>query len=167
MKKAIIIILKVLILILTTIWGVILGVFAPLSVMFGDIVNSTISSDPIIWVWLINSVVCYVGGTVLVMLDCMKIAAIVQTIGLGVTLYIHVAFTALLTSVNGGVLPVMYMPSIFISILTIILMAVVNWKSWNEKLAAKDKAKYDASPSILGGTYQTGEKPANKKSKKQ
>ena len=167
MKKVFSIIIKILILILTTIWGVLFGIFAPLSIMFGDIVREEIATSPIIVVWLINSAVCYVGGTVLVMLNCTKIAAIVHTIGLIVTLYIHTAFSQLLTSLNGGVLPVMYMPIIFVSILSIILMVITNWNSWMKKAEERNAAKYDEAPSILGGTYKTDEKPKNpKKSKK-
>ncbi len=163
MKKAISIILKVLILILTTIWGVVLGVFAPLSVMFGDIVRDEIARSPIIVVWLLNSIICYVGGTVLVMLNCTRIAAAMHTVGLVVTLCIHAAFSQLLTSINGGVLPVMYMPIIFVSILSIILMVITNWNRWMKKAEEKNAAKYDEAPSILGGTYKTEEKPKSRK----
>ena len=47
-------ILKVLILIMTSVCGIIFGIFAPLSIMFNDIVDAAISEHYIIKVWLIN-----------------------------------------------------------------------------------------------------------------
>lgn len=151
-------ILKVLVLVMTAIWGIIFGIFAPISIM-----NNELVSDPIVSVWLINSIVCYVVGTILLMLNLHKIAAGFHTVGMVVTIIIYAVFEQLFAASTTGSPVALYMPVIFISILTIIIAFLTNFKNFEKKLEEKDRKQYEPAPSILGGTTEV--KPTERKRK--
>lgn len=141
------IILKVILLILTAIWGMFFGIMAPLSIMFGDVVDVTISSNPIIIVWLINSIVFYTGGTFVTMLEHTKIASIMTCIGMIGTFVIYGVMENLYKSSESSSPTTMYMPCIFITITTLVIMLITNLPKWLEKKHIEENQK---APSILG-----------------
>lgn len=158
--------LKVIILIMTSIWGIIFGIFAPLSIRFGDIVSPDIAQHYIIIVWLVNSILCYITGTVLIMLNLYKIAAVFHTVGMIVSFVIYGTFEQLYQGNTDKSPATLYMPIIFVTLLTIALAVIANWDKITEKLNSNEKKKYEASPSILGGTFRYENKKPVQKGKK-
>lgn len=156
-------ILKILILILTAIWGIIFGIFAPLAIHFGGIVDEAIAGNYIITVWLLNSIICYIGGTVLLMLNKYKIAMCFHIVGLAVSLFVYATFESLYVGHNASNPAVLYMPVVFISILSIILCVIANWKKIDARLKNANKKDYEEAPSILGGTYKAEKEKGKKK----
>ncbi len=155
-------IIKIIILMMTAVWGIIFGIFAPLSIMQNEITDS-----PIIIVWLLNSVICYIPGTVVLMLGLHKTAAVFHTAGLITAIIVYAVFERLFAASPSGSPAALYMPVIFISILTIIVAFITNFQKLNERLAEREMKKYAPAPSILGGTTQTSEKPVIKKRRKE
>ena len=160
------IVLKVIILIMTSIWGIIFGIFAPLSIKFGDIVNPEIAQHYIIIVWLTNSIVCYIAGTVLIMLNLYKTAAVFHSVGMVVSFVIYGTFEQLYQGHTDKSPAALYMPIIFVTLLTIALAVIANWDKITAMLNSNEKKKYEASPSILGGTFKYEDKKALQKGKK-
>ncbi len=152
-------ILKGILLILTAIWGLMFGVLGSFSILTGDVVPVEISSHPIIIVWLINSIVCLIGGTVIVMMGHTKIASVVSTVGFIVVLIIYANFAQLYSAVENSDGPVsMYMPAIFITIITYIIALLSNWNLIKRKLEETSEKKHEDTPSVLGGTYSEKKK---------
>lgn len=140
-------VLKVILLILTAIWGMFFGIMAPISIMFGGVVDPTIAEHPIIKVWLINSIIFYVGGTFVTMLGHTKIASILTGIGTIVTFVIYATMESIYANCEASSPTTMYMPCIFITIVTLIIMLVTNVPAWLDK---KTKEENEKAPSILG-----------------
>ena len=159
-------VLKVLILVMTSICGIIFGIFAPLSIMLTDTVDPAISQHYIIKVWLINSVVCYIGGTVLLMLNLYKTAGCFHIAGMIVSIYIYAVFQGLYEGQTASNPAGLYMPVIFITILTLVVVFLANKKKIEELLSKSKSKEYEAAPSVLSGTYQYKEQGSGKKSGK-
>ena len=163
--KIVINILKVIELILTAIWGVVFGIFAPLSVMYSGIVDETISQHYIMWVWLINSVVCYLVGTIIVMMRHYKVALCFHTAGMAVSIFIYGVFSDICLEAGIQNPAQIYMPVIAIFFVTLAIAVIANFKDINRMLSTKKEKKYEPAPSILGGEY-TAKMPEKKKSSK-
>lgn len=155
-------ILKVIELIITAIWGVVCGILAPLSLMYGGIVADSIANHYVLWVWLINSVVCYLIGTIIVMLKYYKIALCFHTLGMVVSIFIYGVFSGIYDGINAQNPAQLYMPVIALFFTTLAITAIANFKEINRFLSAKKEKQYDAAPSILGGEY-TAKMPEKKK----
>ena len=163
--KIIINILKVIDLIITAIWGVVFGIFTPLSLMYGGIVADSISQHYVLKVWLINSVVCYIVGTIIVMMKHYKVALCFHTVGLAVSIFIYGVFSGIYGGINAQNPAQLYMPVIFVFFVTLAITVIANFKEINRLLSSKKEKKYEAAPSILGGEY-TAKMPEKKKSSK-
>ena len=163
--KIIINILKVIELILTALWGVIFGIFTPLSLMYSGIVADSISQHYVLRVWLINSVVCYLVGTIIVMMKHYKVALCFHTLGMAVSIFIYGVFCGIYDGVNAQNPAQLYMPVISIFFVTLAITVIANFKEINRKLSTRKEKKYEAAPSILGGEY-TAKVPEKKKSSK-
>ena len=144
--KVAVIILKVIELILTTIFALVLGIFAPLSIWYGDIAVEEIASDPSIMWWFISSIV-YIIGLFFVMSGHSKIATVLHVAAAAGTLTAY-HFNMLLFegSESSGPVP-LYMPSLFIAVATVGIMLIINVPKWIEK--HEEKAN-EIAPSILG-----------------
>lgn len=156
-------ILKVLEIILTAIWGIIFGILTPLALMTGDIVADEIADHYILWVWIINSVVCYFTGTLIVMLKCYKTALCFHTAGLIGSLFIYGTFQSLYRGIEAQNPSVLYMPVIFVTFLTLGITIMGNFDRIKEKLGEAKEKKYEASPSVLGGSYEYKEEKGKKR----
>lgn len=154
-------ILKALEIIITAIWGIIFGIFAPISIMYFDSVPK-LADHYIIRVWLINSVVCYIVGTIIVMLKYYKIALCFHGAGLIVSLYIYSVFQNIYDGIEAQSPAQLYMPIIFVTLLTLIITVLANYKKLSEKLEAKKDKGFEPAPSVLGGEYQA-DKPKKRK----
>ena len=155
-------ILKVIEIILTAIWGVVFGIFAPLSLITS---GEVISEHYILWVWLINSAVCYLVGTIIVMMRHYKVALCFHTLGLAVSIFIYAVFNDLFEGTNGQNPAQLYMPIITLFFTTLAIALIANYREINKLLSTKKEKKYEAAPSILGGEY-TAKIPEKKKSSK-
>lgn len=158
-------VLKVLEIILTAIWGIIFGVLTPLSVMYAGIVDESIANHYIVKVWLTNSVLCYFVGTIIVMLGLYKIALGFHTVGLVTSLVIYGVFQDMYAGIEAQNPAQLYMPIIFVTIITLAITILANYKKITDKLSQSNEKKYEAAPSILGGEYKT-DKPKPKNSGK-
>ena len=158
--KIIVNILKVIEIILVAIWGVVFGIFAPLSLISS---GEAISEHYILWVWLINSVVCYLAGTVIVMMKHYKVALCFHTVGLAASIFIYGVFNSLFEGTNGQNPAQLYMPVIAVFFVTLAITLISNSGEINRLLSTKKEKKYEAAPSILGGEY-TAKMPEKKKS---
>lgn len=163
--KIIINILKVIELILTALWGVVFGIFTPLSLMYSGIVDESISQHYVLWVWLINSAVCYLVGTIIVMMKHYKVALCFHTVGLAVSIFIYGVFCDIYEGINAQNPAQLYMPVIAIFFVTLAIALIANFKEINRLLSTKKEKQYEAAPSILGGEY-TAKMPEKKKSSK-
>lgn len=159
-------ILKGLEIVITAIWGIIFGIFTPLSIMYADIVSPQIAEHFIVKIWLINSIVFYITGTVLVMLKCYKIALCFHTVGLGVSLYIYSVFQSIYEGIEAQNPAQLYMPIVFVSLITIFIAFATNYNKIMDKLLSKKKESYLPAPSVLGGEYRIDENERSKKARK-
>lgn len=140
-----VIILKILELIDTSIFGIVMGIFAPLCIMFGDFDPDVASCPAMPW-WLASAIV-FIVGTVVVMLGHSKVASIIHTIGavgILVTYNEYSKFFADIPDNNGP--SVLYMPLLFLTIMTITIMLLINVPKWLDKHAQRVNA---VAPSIL------------------
>ncbi len=144
--KVAVIILKVLELILTTIFAVVLGIFAPLCIWNGDIVEAEVASDPSAGWWLASSI-AYIIGMFALMLGHAKTAAIVHIIASVGTFVTYHYYTKLFEGYTSNGPTALYMPCLFITMLTIIVMLIINVPKWVRKRAERDS---EQAPSILG-----------------
>ncbi len=141
----VVVILKVLGLIGTSIYGLALGIFAPLTLMFGDF-DEGISQSPALVIWLITAVV-YIVGMFIVMLGHSKIASVVHTAGMVGVLLTYYNFMVLFKDVPDNNGPsVLYMPLLFVTVITIVIMLLINVPKWVEAHVEKVNA---VAPSIL------------------
>lgn len=150
--KAAVIVLKIFELILTTIFAVVLGIFAPLCIWYGDIADAEMASDPSAVWWLVSSIV-YIVGMFAVMLGHSKTATVIHIIASVGTFVTYNYYTKLFEGYVGNGPTALYMPCLFITMLTIIIMLVINVPKWIRKRVERDS---ETAPSILGDNDRAG-----------
>ncbi len=144
-------VLQVLSLAATAIFALCLGVLGSLSMMaegYEGIIPTIVDYYRAgVTLWLISSVV-YVAGTVILFLGFSRIAAAVHAAALVMSLVMYYLFGLASTTANldtsGPAL--IYMPCIFIAIISLVIAAVVNVPLWLDKKAAQEA---EVAPSIL------------------
>lgn len=156
-------ILKAFEIILTAIWGVIFGILTPLSLMYGGIVADEIAQHYILKIWLLNSIVCYLIGTIVVMLKHYKTALGFHGAGLIVSIFIYGVFQNIYKEIEAQNPAQLYMPVIFITLITLAITVMANYKKITERLSAVNNKKYEAAPSVLGGEQYTDNNKEQKK----
>lgn len=144
--KVAVIILKVIELILTTIFALVLGIFAPLCIWYGDIVEPEVASDPSALWWLISSII-YIIGLFFVMFGHSKIATTIHVAAAVGTLITYHFYTQLFEGYESNGPTALYMPCIFITIVTVGIMLIINIPKWIDKHTQKEN---EVAPSILG-----------------
>ena len=144
--KVAVIILKVIELILTTIFALVLGIFAPLCIWYGDIVEAEVASDPSATWWLISSII-YIVGLFFVMFGHSKIATAIHIAAAAGTLITYNFYLRLFDGFESNGPTALYMPSIFITVATIGIMLIINVPKWVDKHTQKLN---EVAPSILG-----------------
>lgn len=148
-----VIVLKVMELILVTIFAAVLGIFAPLCIWYGDFVAEEMAADPSAGWWLASSIV-YIIGLFFVMLGKAKTAAVIHVIAAAGTLVTYSYYMRLFDGYEGSGPTLLYMPSLFITVITIAIMLIINVPKWLDRHIEKMN---EEAPSILG------EKRDNKK----
>jgi hypothetical protein len=138
--KAARIIIKIMVLLLASIWGLLLGIGLPLFAMNSGIESAPYSSALIIW--LVMTAVGLLAPCFLVMLGKAGIAAAFSAAGTVLTLYIHSRLSEYIYSVA-------YLPQIFMTILTTLYIFALNPHYITEpRQKRRDKLNAPA-PSIL------------------
>ena len=152
----VVMILQVISLAATAVFALCLGILGSLSMMaegYEGIITSIVEYYKAgVILWMISSIV-YVIGTIILFLGFSRIAAGVHTVALAMSLVMYYLFgmaskTANLDTAGPAVI---YMPCIFIAILSIIIAAVVNFPLWLDKKVEKEK---EVAPSILAADEQ-------------
>lgn len=141
-----VIVLKILELILATIFAAVLGIFAPLCIWHGDFVAEEMAADPSAGWWFASSIV-YIIGLFVLMLGRSKIASVIHVIAAAGTLVTYSYYTKLFEGYEGSGPTGLYMPSLFITVLTIAIMLIINVPKWVERHIEKLN---EEAPSILG-----------------
>ena len=144
--KVAVIILKVIELILTTIFALVLGIFAPLCIWFGDIVEAEVAADPSALWWMISSIV-YIVGLFFVMFGHSRIATVIHIAAAAGTLITYSYYMKLFEGYESNGPTVLYMPSLFITVATVGIMLIINIPKWIDKHTQK---VHEVAPSILG-----------------
>lgn len=137
--------LKVFELIFTTIFAFALGIFAPLCIWNGDIVEPEVAADPSALWWLISSI-AYIIGLFVLMFGHSKTATVIHIIASAGTLATYGFYTELYKDAASNGPTLLYMPSLFITVLTIGIMLIINIPQWIDKRVEKEN---EAAPSIL------------------
>lgn len=159
--KVAVIVLKLAEIALTTIFALCLGIFAPIIIWTGEEAE-VFAGDPTLVLWFISSIL-YIIGLFVVMLGHSKSACAVHIAAAVGTLLTYGGFRELFKEIPDEYGPSgLYMPCLFITVLTIIIMFLINFPKWLDRQLEQENA---AAPSILGGEYKI-KNPVTKKSKK-
>lgn len=143
--RVIVIILKILELVITSIFALCLGIFAPITILVDLDITDAISQTAAL-IWMVSSVI-YIIGTFVVMLGHSKIASVIHLLGAAGTLVTYYNYMVMFADVPDNNGPsVLYMPCLFLTVLTLVIMLLINLPKWLEKRAAKEQA---VAPSIL------------------
>lgn len=148
--KILVKIIKAVEMVITAIWGIIFGIFAPIALMGS---GERISGDPILWVWVIHSAV-YIVGTIIVMLKCYRVALGVHFVGLCASIYIYAVMQGMFAELTTQNPAQLYMPIILLPFLTLAIAIIANKERIERKLSGVKEKDYAPTPSILGGQYE-------------
>lgn len=141
-----VIVLKIIELILATIFAAVLGIFGPLCIWHGDFVAEELAADPSAGWWLASSI-AYLIGLFALMLGRSKTAAVIHVFAAAGTLVTYGYYTRLYEGYEGSGPTALYMPSLFITVITIAVMLIINVPKWIERHIEKMN---EEAPSILG-----------------
>ena len=142
----VIMLLRVLAVILTAIFALCLGIFAPLCIMLG-IEDPEYAGDIATKFWLISSIL-YTLGIFVLMLGSTKIAAVIHVVASAGTLVTFFRYMELFKDVPDNNAPVwLYMPCLGITVLTVAVTLLTNVPKWRIE---QNKKQNEKAPSILG-----------------
>ena len=142
-----VIILKIVELIMTTIFGLCLGIFGPICIWFG-FDDPAIASDPSTTFWLVSSII-YIIGLFILMMGHSKVASVVHLIAAVGTILTYVNYLRMFKDISDSNGPtVLYMPCLFITVITLTIMLLLNMPRWIDDHVRKVN---EQAPSILGG----------------
>ncbi|MBQ8194991.1 MAG: hypothetical protein IJZ47_06455 [Oscillospiraceae bacterium] len=149
--NVVLMVLQVISLAATAVFALCLGVLGSLSMMAegNDWAITTISGyiQTALVLWLVSSVV-YVIGTLVLFLGFSRIAAGIHTAALVMSLVMYYLFRLAGTTANIDTAgpAALYMPCVFIAVITIAITLIVNIPLWLDEKAEKDA---EVAPSIL------------------
>lgn len=150
--KIIKVILKIIMLILTAIWGIGCGILFPVFILAtGDkIVAADIANDPLIIIWLITAIIGYILPAVLVMCRLFKTASALSLLGFGGLLVVYSRFSHLYQYTEGSSGPSeLYMPLIFVTIIILIITVLENIPVIRARLEKRAEDRNAQAPSIF------------------
>lgn len=142
--RVLIIIFKLAELFLTTVYGVCLGIFAPLALWFGSETDVNYTAPAVLW--LVSSLF-YIAGLFVLIFAKEKPASVIHGIAAVLTIATYGSFRSALREygVNGPA--ELFMPSLVITALTVTILLLVNLPVWTRRYIEKRDEK---APSILG-----------------
>lgn len=150
--NVVIMVLQVLSLILTSICALCLGIFGAVSIMdegYDGMISSIAGYiEAAVNLWLISSIV-YVLGTLVLFLGFSKIATAIHFAAASMSIVIYNLFAQAnkIANINSHGPAMLYMPCIFIAIVTLAVALIVNIPPWLDQKRERDSA---VAPSILG-----------------
>lgn len=160
--KVAVIVLKLAEIALTTIFALCLGIFSPIIIWTGEEAE-VFAGNPVLVLWFISSIL-YIIGLFVVMLGHSKAACAIHIAAAVGTLLTYSGFRELFKEIPNEYGPSgLYMPCLFITVLTVIIMFLINFPKWLDKQIEQENA---AAPSILGGEYNIKNPVSRKTSKK-
>lgn len=131
--------------VLTSIFALLIGTFAPLCIMLGTD-DTAISGDYSTILWLISSAL-YTFGIFVLMLGNTKTAAVIHTVAAIGTLITFFRYLELFKNYEDSTGPIgYYLPCLGIAVLTITITLLTNVPKWRR---AKKRRENEKSPSIL------------------
>lgn len=143
--KVIVILLKVLMLIGTTIICLCFGILGPICIWIGEY-DPSVTENPAIVTWLITSII-YIIGTFVIMLGHSRIASVIDCVASVGSLVTYYLFVTKAQDPELSVGPTMlYMPALILTVLAVAIAMLINIPKWAEKQAIKAREK---APSIL------------------
>lgn len=150
--KVVLIILKILTLILTAIWGVVFGILSPIFLMSSDLSSLTVSGHPVFILWIIMGVVGYIVPCVLIMLKMYKTSAAFSLAGTVMVIIIHSIFMGMKNGTSETSPSFLYLPQIFMTVLSIIIAVTQNFNVILNAYANKKSKENLPSPSVLNSS---------------
>ena len=146
LAKGVVIALKVVMLIVTTICCVVFGIFGPVVIWNSGSYAESVSGNPGVVTWLISSCI-YIVGTFVIMLGHSKIASVIDIVAMVGSLVTYYLFVTNAANPDITVGPTqLYMPSVSLTVMAIVIALLINMPKWLEDQAVKANAK---APSIL------------------
>lgn len=142
--KYIVIALKILMLVITTIFALVLGIFGPLCVWNPE-AQMDVAGNPGVLTWLISSCV-YIVGTFVIMLGHSRIASVIDIIAAAGSLVTYYLFETSKVADTGSTPTPLYMPCVALTVLAVVIAMLINIPKWLEKQAEKANEK---APSII------------------
>lgn len=143
--KYIVIALKVLMLIGTSIGALCFGIMGPIAIWIGEY-DPSVTGNPAILTWLITSCI-YIVGTFVIMLGHSRIAAIIDCAAATGSLATYYLFVTNAADPELSVGPTtLYMPCIALTVLAVVIAMLINIPKWLDRKAAEARAQ---APSIL------------------
>lgn len=150
--KRVITFLKISVFLLTSFWGLAMGIFAPICIINGDLLNNPeLASHPIFLFWIFNSIL-YISACILLFLNHGKSAAIVSIVAFVGVLIIHSVLDGFRRWESEISASGLYLPNIFITILIIIAAVIMNWSNITDYFIKSEEKKNAPAPSILDPT---------------
>lgn len=147
--KVFVIILKVLLLILTGAVAVFFNVLGAVSTLATDVATENQIVPQVIF-WLVFTVVCYIPPAFFAMFKKYILGAAFSFAGMICVL--------ILNELIKGTANILYLPLLFITVLSILLAIFGNWDKIHDGMDNREKKKTAAAPSILGGTTKAEDK---------
>ena len=142
--RVLIIIFKLIELFLTTVYGVCLGIFAPLALWFGSEVDVNYTAPAVLW--LVSSLF-YIVGLFILIFAKEKLASILHGIAAVLTIATYGSFRSILKEYEANGPAELFMPCLIITALTVTILILVNLPEWTKRYIEKRDEK---APSILG-----------------
>lgn len=142
--RILIIIFKLIELFMTTVYGVCLGVFAPLALWFGAEPDVNYTAPAVLW--LVSSLFYIVGLFVLIFAK-EKPASVLHGIAAVLTIATYGSFRSVLREYGANGPAGLFMPCLIITALTVTILLLVNVPEWTRRYIEKRDEK---APSILG-----------------
>ena len=152
-----VIVLKLVEIVLTTVYALCLGIFAPLIIWLGaEEVETAYGITAGIW---FGSSIVYIIGLFTVMLGHSKTASVMHALASVGTLITYQRYRRLFADIPDSSGPTgLYMPCLFITLATVFIMLLINVPKWMDRRIQKLNEK---APSILGDEDQNEHKERN------
>lgn len=137
--------LKVFILLITTVWGIVFGIITPLVIMNTDVNEFAYAGHFAFKLWLVMGIVGIVVPCFLMMLDFGKLAVAFSVAGTVIALVLHMSLDGIMTSER----TILYLPQIFMTILTAVLALMLNWEKIGKKLDEREAKAHAKAQSVF------------------
>lgn len=147
-KGVVILILELLQLVGTTLMSMCFGILVPISSWLGEDLFGDLAGHYVFTIWFIMSLL-YIAGTMIVILGKPGIASIVHGVAAVMTLVMYYIFAAINAEYGQDISSgptALYMPSLFIMVISVVIFMLIAIPKWIEK---REKQLSEKAPSIL------------------